>query len=204
MKILLFCLITSAINFHGFGQQSYPLLDFNQFQDKFHSGKLKKFNLEELEYDFNTLYELNEEEYYCFMQRPHPYSSAGVNPYYLYSIQSIDSNSVSVTIIHYKEALYTSMSLLTYDKTGMKTSETPVSVIGGDGAWWFTEKTEIKNDTILLSEYIESAMIEETDSSEVWSTKRAETEYRKSSSGSFRLVHSDTTIQKETKKYNYR
>lgn len=204
MKQLLLCLLTSAIYFQGMGQQSYPLLDFYQFQDKFPFGKLNTFDLEVLEYDFKTLYKLNEEEYYCFMQRPLTYSSANVNPYYLYSIQSNDSKSVSITIIHHKEALYTSMSLLTYDKKGKKTSETPVSVIGGDGAWWFTEKTEIENDTILLSEYIESEMIEETDSSEVWSTKRAETEYRKSSDGSFRLVHSDTTIQKETMKYNYR
>ena len=187
------------MQFTSLGQETYPLLDIKQFQDKFMFGELRTFNLEELNYDYNSLYQLNDEEYYCFMQRPLNYSSADVNPYFLFSIQSFDSNLIEVTILHHKEALYFGLSLLTYDQNGKKLSETPVSIVGGDGAWWFKEKTEIQGDSILLSSYFETELESDEGAKEVWLVKEAKTNYKRDETGAFRLVSTDTIVKKDTK-----
>ena len=178
-------------------QNSYPKFDFEIYKDKFETTELTSFDLDSIDLRFDNLYELNIDDYYCIFQRELNYSSVNVNPYYLYSVQSINGNYSSITVLHYKEALYTNLILLTYDLNGQKISEVSVAIEGGDGAWWFEEKSIFENDSIINSSYIESELIEEKETQEIWQTKRIKTIYELNKKGQIRTISTDSTLTKE-------
>ena len=179
--------------------QNYPNFELDYYKDKFKMDSLTEFNLDLKAIYFNRLYELNLDDYYCIFQRELNYSSVDVNPYYLYSIQSITKDFTSITVLHYKEALYTNLYLLTFDQNGQKISEISVATEGGDGAWWFKEQSKFINDSILDSKYVESELIEENESGETWQTKKILTKYALSSKGEIRTIKIDSSTVKEKK-----
>jgi hypothetical protein len=199
MKTLLVFLISFSFNSTVLSQNSYPKFDFEIYKDKFETNELTSFDMDSIDFRFDKLYELNIDDYYCIFQRELNYSSVNVNPYYLYSVQSKNGNYRSITVLHYKEALYTNLILLTFDLNGQKISEVSVAIEGGDGSWWFEEKSNFENDSIINSSYIESELIEEKGTQEIWRTKRIGTVYGLNKKGQIRTISIDSTITKEIK-----
>lgn len=199
MKTLLIVLIVVCFNSSVLSQNSYPKFDFEIYKDKFEALELSRFDLDSIDIRFDKLYKLNIDDYYCIFQRELNYSSVHLNPYYLYSIQSENGNYRSITVLHYKEALYTNLILLTYDLNGLKISEVSVAIEGGDGAWWFEEKSEFENDSIINSNYLESELFEEKKTQEIWKTKKIKTVYELNKKGQIRTISIDSTITKDIK-----
>ena len=103
-----------------YGQNQYPNFELDHYKDKFLLDSLAEFDLDLQKIRLNQLYALTLDDYYCIFQQELSYSSVDINPYYLYSLQSTEKNYTSITILHYKEALYTNLYLLTFDRSGKK------------------------------------------------------------------------------------
>ena len=144
------------------------MFNLKEYEKDFISNHLLEFNLDSLKYSLNEMKMLDSLDYARVFQEEFHYSSYDVNPYYFYSIQSNNKEFSSITILHYKESLFTELILVNHNSNGLKVSDKTVSISGGDGEWYFGSNTKYLDSLNLESNYLESSLIEESDSVETW------------------------------------
>ena len=160
------------------------MFDLVQYESRFKFKNLREFDIEEsrYRYDFGELSQLSLEDYQAVFQTELPYKNVERYPYYFYSLQNQWKSHSSIAILHYKEGIYTEISLITHDEKGKKVDELLLTEAGGDGAWTFGTKSKYLNDSSIQS-YSYEWWEEENDTAILSITKKYERRYSIGSMG---------------------
>ncbi len=185
-------------------EDNKSLFKLEDYRNEFKFEKFNSINLDSLDIDFNELTMLDSADYANIFQEKLHYSSIDVNPYYFYSIQEETDKYSSVSIIHYKEALFTEIVLLNHNTQGIKVANKTLSDFGGDGGWEFYSSSKYENGNQINIISKESMFDRQSDSTEVHSIKTITELIEIQDDGIIKTVLLDSIQAIEKRKINYR